>query len=274
MLPNFLYIGAAKSGSTWISEILRAHPRCYVPAVKDIYYFDRHYQRGLGWYASYFAAAQAGHIAIGEFSHNYILSALAADRIQRDLPDIKLLASVRNPVQRAFSGYLMWLRDGSHSGTFQEALHERPVILDMGLYFKHLSDYYARFASDQIKVLVHDDLSANPAAYAREIFDFLGLPFVASIDYQRKVLPASRARNVRFARLVKAVAWQLREYGVLRPIGVAKRSPLMNLLYQPLEGAGRPRIPEQAAKWLRDYYRDDVARLSTLLGRDLSHWVA
>ena len=70
--PTFLYIGAARAGSSWMYEILREHPDVFVPLAKDIYFFDKHYDRGLQWYRSFFASA-GGRRAIGELSHDYYL---------------------------------------------------------------------------------------------------------------------------------------------------------------------------------------------------------
>ena len=91
MKPNFLFIGPDKSGSTWLYEILRQHPECYVPPIKDIYYFDKHYERGLNWYLSFFKHAELTHKAIGELSHDYLFSKTATDRIANDFPNIKMI---------------------------------------------------------------------------------------------------------------------------------------------------------------------------------------
>ena len=85
-LPTFLFVGADKCGSTWLFKVLQQHPQCFVPAAKDIYFFDRYYGRGLQWYASFFSSAPRSARAIGELSHDYLYSEQAAERIASTLP--------------------------------------------------------------------------------------------------------------------------------------------------------------------------------------------
>ena len=84
MKPNFLFIGPDKTGSSWLYQILRGHPECHVPELKDIYFFDRFYARGLDWYLSLFDSAAPGARAVGELSHDYLFSPAAAERIAKE----------------------------------------------------------------------------------------------------------------------------------------------------------------------------------------------
>src|SRR3990170_2760008 len=70
--PNFLYIGASRAGSTWVYRILNRHPQVFLPQAKGLYYFDKEYTRGIGWYEKFFEGANSQHIAIGEITHDYI----------------------------------------------------------------------------------------------------------------------------------------------------------------------------------------------------------
>jgi len=110
--PDFLYIGPDKSGSTWLYSILNAHPQCFVPVLKDIYFFDRYYDKGWNWYSAFFEQTPKNVNVRGELSHDYLFSKLAAERIKSDLPSIKLLSILRNPVDRAYSHYLYLLTTG------------------------------------------------------------------------------------------------------------------------------------------------------------------
>ena len=130
MKPTFLFIGPDKTGSTWLYEVLRQHAACYVPPVKDIYFFDRHYERGLDWYLSFFEPAPAGSLAAGELSHDYLFSPQAADRIARDLPNVRLLTSLRDPAERTFSHYLYMIRSGRTRLDFAAALEQFPELVD------------------------------------------------------------------------------------------------------------------------------------------------
>src|SRR5262249_315268 len=143
--PNFLFIGADKSGSTWLFHVLRQHPGCFVPPAKDIYYFDRHYARGPRWYASFFEPPNAA-TAVGGLADDFLFSEVAAERIHRDLPGVKLIAFLRHPVERTFSEYLYLVRSGLAGGrTFREVADLHPELLDHSRYARHLPAYLDRF---------------------------------------------------------------------------------------------------------------------------------
>ena len=112
MEPNFLYIGPDKSGSTWMYNILSQHPECYVPTIKDIYFFDQFYYKGIDWYLSFFKDASHNYKAVGELSHDYLYSKKAAERIFFHYPKVKLITCLRNPIDRTFSNYLFLIRNG------------------------------------------------------------------------------------------------------------------------------------------------------------------
>ncbi|MGB8698832.1 MAG: sulfotransferase domain-containing protein, partial [Thermosynechococcaceae cyanobacterium] len=181
--PNFLFIGPDKTGSSWMYEIFRQHPQCYVSECKDIYFFDRYYDRGLNWYFSHFRKANSDVIAIGELSHDYLFSPLAAKRIHVDLPNVKLISCLRNPIDRTFSHYLYLIRCGLTKLSFKEAIQTIPELIEHSLYYKHLSVYFSLFESSRIKILDFSDLQADSKVFAKEIFDYLNLSLLESIDY-------------------------------------------------------------------------------------------
>ncbi|NJN06078.1 MAG: hypothetical protein HC814_06545, partial [Rhodobacteraceae bacterium] len=144
-LPNFLYIGASKAGSTWIFEALKAHPEVFVPPAKDLYYFSRYYDRGIDWYESFFTAARPEHGAIGELSISYLIRDKALARIGRDLPDARILISLRNPIGRAWSAYTFMRRNNGVSVPFREAIDQKiPFLTETGHYARHLDNVDAR----------------------------------------------------------------------------------------------------------------------------------
>lgn len=272
MRPDFLFIGPDKTGSSWLHAVLRQHPDCFVPAAKDIYFFDRYYDRGLDWYLRHFRDAPAAARAVGELSHDYLFSAEAAARIRHDLPQARLLTSLRHPVERSFSQYLFMLRNGITTVPFEQAIEEIPAILDNSRYARHLSGYYALFPRAQIKVLFFDKLQADPDGFARETFDFLGLSMIEGLDYRQQVLPASRARNRWIAHLTHVLAWRARDLGLGALVGKVKQSWVRDLLFRPYAAAERPRLAAATRARLTDRFAADVCRLEELVGVDLAHW--
>jgi len=273
VLPNFLYVGPDKSGSTWMYEMLRQHPECHVPRVKDIYFFDRYYHRGLDWYASFFRDAPPGARAIGELSHDYLFSDEAADRIRHDLPGVRLLVSLRNPGDRSFSQFLYMLRSGMTEGPFAEAVRRYPEIIDNSLYHKHLVRYWERFGTDRLRVFLFDDLVADPRAFAHDLFGYLGLSTDVEMDFSRRVLPASRARSRLAARAAKEGANLARRLGLAELVGAVKGSPVVRWLYAPYGAGERPTLPSGDRTRMLEAFRPDLERLQEAIGRDLGHWM-
>jgi len=271
--PTFLFIGPDKSGSTWLYEVLRQHAQCFVPPVKDIYFFDRYYERGLDWYFRFFEAAPPGTLAAGELSHDYLFSSAAAERIAQDLPGVKLITSLRDPAERTFSHYLYMIRSGRTRLDFAAALDRFPELIENSRYHRHLSEYMRRFERDQILVLFFEDLRASAEDFAQRVFDFLGLPFSEEIDYGQRVLPASRPRSFALARTFKGGAQLARSLGLARLVGIVKRGPVAGLAYVPYGEDEKPRLDPEMRARLVETLREDIERLADMLGADLSPWL-
>jgi len=274
-MPDFLYLGAAKSASTWMFRSLKAHPQVFVPPAKEIFYFDRQYHRGLKWYQSFFAAEGAANRRIGDISTSYFYSDAAAERIRATLPGAKLFACVRNPILRAWSSYLFKRRNAKTSADFATALADDPAMCRLGLYSEHIVRYRNLFPAERLKVFVYDDLKQDPVQFGRELYSFLDVDptFVNPFAHQR-VLAASRPRSTAAAALAKRAARWARKLGFANFVGRVKSSRVVTgALFVPLEEASRERIPREAWDRLADYFAEDVDRVSKLLGRDLSHWL-
>jgi len=218
LLPDFIVFGAAKSGTTSLYGALVDHP-CIEPCLsedaqfantKEVRFFDYNYSRGRDWYRSHFPlersrqAFEAEHarpFLTGEGSPTYISNLWAADRIRRMLPDVKLIAVLRNPVDRAYSHFRFSRRAGHEEcATFAEALaledqRLRPELAHMtadptynslkygswsylarGRYAEQLERWLARFPREQFLFLKAEELAANPHQTVEIAYEFLGLP--------------------------------------------------------------------------------------------------
>lgn len=272
MKPDFLFVGPDKTGSTWMYEILRRHPECYVPEVKDIYFFDRHYDRGMEWYLSFFADAPASARAVGELCHDYLFSEAAPRRIARDLPGVKILTCLRDPAERSFSHYLYMIRSGRTQLPFRRALDRYPELLENSRYHRHLSRYYDRMPAERIHVLWFRRLKEDARAFARDLFRCLGLTFVEDLPYDQRFLPASRPRFPLLALLMKKGADLARRLGLTRLVGRVKRHPAASALYEPY-GEEKPTLTLAGRRRVVEELRDDVRRLEALLDVELDGWL-
>jgi hypothetical protein len=273
-LPTFLFIGADKSGSTWLFRALRRHPQCFVPAAKDIYFFDRFYERGLDWYASFFDAATEAAVAVGELSHDYLYSDQAAQRIAADLPDARLVVFLRHPVERTFSEHLYRVRSGLSNTDVREALTADPEPIDHSRYARYLPSYLGRFSREQIGVFLHDALVRDPRGFARSVFDFLGIRDVNGVEYGERVLAAARPRSRILARGARTAATLTREAGFPNLVGRVKSGRITSLLYAPFREDDRPRLDDADRRWLHEQLDPDLTTLEEMLGWSLSQWRA
>jgi hypothetical protein len=296
MLPDFLVIGAGRSGTTSLYEYLRQHPEVFMSPVKEPNYFafaDGHPpERGPGavWlrrtsvttlaeYEALFAGA-GGARAIGEASPRYLRTPEAPARIRGLLPDVRLVAILRNPVERAYAAYLGLRRDGlDPAPTFEDALDDvdrrlragwaRAGLVEAGLYHRHLSRYYERFPPERIRVYLHEDLRADPAGLVRDLLSFLGVDPGFVPDTSRVHGRTGVVRN-RALRAMWTRSWRAREaLGPVVPRRVrdgVRRRVLRDLERPPLDPATRARLVR--------VFRPDVLALEELIGRDLSAWLA
>jgi hypothetical protein len=267
-LPDFLVIGALKAGTTYLDELLRDHPELCLPAtVKEVEFFTRHYDRGPAWYARLFAACDSRRA--GEVSPQYLADRRCPARIHDLMPEARLLVSLRDPVQRAYSQYKHWVQVSRYGGDFEQYLADHPGAIEEGRYFALLSRYLELFPAQQLHMMMFEDLVSQPAQVMKGVFDFLGVD-------ARHTPPPLGAANVstrpRFHRSYvgakRASRWLYDRRGGGQIVGWAKRTGAARLFGEKKAGAFAPLSPGTAAR-LGDVYREDVAMLSKLLDRDL-----
>ena len=185
-LPDFLVIGAQKSGTTTLADRLAAHPDVYLPA-REVHYFSHRYDRGPDWYRRALAGAPPGAL-LGEKSPSYLTDADAPARIAAALADVRLIAVLRDPVDRAYSHYWHNRRLAKEHLSFAEAVAAEPTraagasaihrarygYLEGGHYAAHLSRFDGPF-DDRLLVLVFEDLCSDQDAVVGEARRFLEL---------------------------------------------------------------------------------------------------
>jgi hypothetical protein len=235
-LPNFLYVGPDKAGSSWVHEMLLKHPDVFLTPAKDLYYFDRYYDRGLEWYSSQFEDARDEKI-VGEVCQDYLFHPEAAARIRSTLGPVKVMVSLRDPVERAWSSYLYMRKHGIGPDTFGEALRTRPELLEHGRYATGLDRFLELFPREHVHVALFDDLVADPQSFIDGVTDFLEVAPLPLTEKDREArLPAAKARSVLLASAARRSADWVREHDGALLVGKVKRSPLVQrTLYRPLD---------------------------------------
>ncbi len=272
-LPTFLFIGADRCGSKWLHNIFLHHPDVFVPEIADPYFFDRQYHRGLEWYANLFKDAPGGAKAIGELSHDYLHSVETARRIHEHLPDVKIIATLRHPAERSFSSYQAACDAGVIRGSFEDALNEHHHLVHNSRYHQNLTPFFELFDRSNIKIMLYDQLMSDPRGYAREIFDFIGVPFVDGLDYDVIFNPLSSSRASVGGAIAKHVARGLRKVGLVEVLGWAKRrSGVRAIFYKDYSAEQRPTVSPATRRRLVEKFGDEINSLEMLIRRDLAAW--
>jgi hypothetical protein len=178
VLPNFLVIGAAKSGTTSLAHYLRTHPQAYMPRFEPHYFTaERRWRLGRAWYENQFREAGSA-VAVGEKSASYSRHPLyqgVPGRIAALLPDVRIVYLVRHPLHRMRSEYLHRLLNGKEARPLDEAVQADPSYLDTSRYALQIDRYLEHFASEQLLVLTAEQLRHARRASLDRVQEFLGL---------------------------------------------------------------------------------------------------
>lgn len=285
-LPTFIVIGVAKAGTTSLYRYLDQHPQVFMYPEKGTNYFGYEDARDWRWddegeppllrnfhvrtfeeYEAAFSGA-TNELAIGEVSPQYFRCPTAAQRIQERLPDVKLIANLRNPAERAFSGFLMRTRRGERVGSPEKELSAESSHVREGFYYRRMKRFYDAFPREQIKVYVFEEFKRDPGHVMRDLHGFIGVDPDFEPDtaprYNPANLPRSRSLNKLFyhptvIRTAKAIVPS-------RMQGAAKGVRKLNL-------SAPPKLSSDLRAQLLELYRDDIVRLEGLLERDLSVWL-
>lgn len=273
-LPNFLYIGPGKTGSTWIFKALDAHPEVFVPPAKELYFFSHHFDKGYAWYSGFFDEAGKNIKAIGELTPGYLYSKEVAERIAAGLPGVKLFVCLRNPIERSFSAYLFKKRNGIAEADFFSTMEKFPEILERSKYTESIKIYSDLFGPDNFKVFLHDDLKQDAFSFSRDIYRFLEVDskFIFK-DAEKKILPASQPRSSILATAVYKASRVAHDLGWIKLIGIVRNSFISKLLYRPVSNRRKERLTDEEKEQLVEFFSADVNELEKLLNRDLHHWL-
>ncbi len=275
-LPTFIVIGSGRSGTTWIYEALREHPEVATArGTKETLFFDWEFYRGLDWYSSFFEGCDS-YLAVGEVSNAYIYNPLVPARIKSVLPDVALIACLRNPLERIASVYLYRRRVGTVSCAFDRAVGRYSDLVLNNFYWTQLQWFLSIFDKNQLKILFYDDLKRDPAMFARSLYDAVQVStdFEPSILH-KKVNPATDARNPFVGRLSSMVATGLRATGLHSLLDDIKRNSfLRSLLLKEIPSSDTtPVIIPELQRELVDIFRPEIEGVARFSGRDLSHWL-
>jgi hypothetical protein len=272
ILPNFLGVGSFRCGTTWIYECLKEHPDVFVPPDrKEVHFFDWNYSKDIEWYRKWFEE-RASESAVGEFSPSYLFHQKAPMRIARHLPDVKLIASLRDPVDRAYSNYWNLRSTGAITCSFAEARRYHDWLVEPGLYYRHLKRYLDLFPRENLLVLIFDDLESEPASFIRGVYNFLDVDtkFVPT-TVNEKSNPARKRRGLWLINIMAYSKILLRKVGLDVIVETVKKTGIRQFIYKqdPQLRAKYPEMSPETRKMWVDIFLEENQKLSDWLGRDL-----
>ena len=295
-VPMLIVIGAARSGTTALYEHLRQHPQIFLSSSKEANYFAFEGEpldyRGPGadfvnnstptWdaYLKLFVDAPSDAV-IGDISPLYLYAPKAAERIRARIPDARLVAILRNPIEQAFSHY-QYARGRMIEplDSFDAALDAEPERLrdhwqplfqysDFPRYAEQIRRYQAQFPPEQLKIFLYEDYRSDPQRVLREIFEFVGVDVSFVRRLHKEVNPGGDPRS----RLLQAIIMRPNLLGSIAsfflPLPVRRRIrdriSRLNLARTELSPTARARLLAKL--------RPDIMELQKMLGRDLSGWL-
>ena len=267
--PDFIGIGAQKSGTSWVARVLASHTSISVPA-KEVHFFDQYWDRGQDWYRDRFRS-QPGTL-VGEFTPKYMYLPECCNRIADTCPGVRLVCILRNPVDRAISSYRMMRQRLGESRSFAECLAATPDLTDRGRYFEQLQPYFSTFGEDRLLVLLFEEVAAEPSRLASQLGSFLGVDPAGFVLNQDRS-PSNEPRLPRLRKLMTGTSHALRQRGL---DGVANT---LSRVFGPaarrvLETQSRIRVEVENGirAGIRSELDADKCRLEQLLGRPTGWW--
>lgn len=292
-MPNFLIIGAEKSGTSSLFDYLGQHPDVYTSPLKEPSFFAYEgipahtlpfrmpVRTDLESYQALFAGVTTER-AIGEASVHYLTSPVAAERIRRRLPDVRLIAILRDPVERAYSSFMQRQRAGLETrrsfraaveadrGRSHTARDAQPRYLAGGRYHRLLLPYLAAFGREQLRIYLYEDLRDRPLQTLADAYGFLGVDARFRPDISVRHNVASRPVSLRMQRVLARPPASLSAI-VRATSSFAVRASLSRRL-QRMNSVVPPGLDPGLRTWLLPEFLDDIGQLEELLGRDLSAW--
>jgi len=285
-LPDFIIIGAAKSGTTTLYKYLCKHPQVYMGPGKEpaFFAFDENYSQGIEWYTSLFSAAQPNQIC-GEASTDYTKYPQFPEtpaRIAQTLPQVKMIYIMRNPVERAYSYYIQITRGQKIQETFEEQIKRTSICLDASFYMMQIERYLQFFPRASFLFLLMEELIDNPAATMEKVCTFIGVETQINLTEEGKI--TANSRNNWFEKNIRAkITAPLKAIPGVKQVAYLLPQESRNWVYNKLlkgslygnaikkQYLPPPMLPE-TRQMLLEKFKQPNEKLAEFLGRDLSHW--
>lgn len=274
---DFICIGAQKSATSWLHNVLSEHPDIVTSTPKELNFFTANYDRGAAWYESFFTTRVSGQVC-GESSPTYFFSADAPVRAKHYNPDFRIIVVLRDPIARAFSNHLHEIRKQhiAPDTTFENAMARNPTYIAQSQYRANLERWLACFDRRQMLVLLAEDIANDPQRAYQAV--------CAHLDVGQDVQPDAigerhhQSHANKSAKIQSVLRWcgdRARSAGMGHMVKRVKSLPviakMLSFNKRDLTTAV-PRPLAQTRQELIAIFRDDVTFVADFLGRDSLPW--
>lgn len=286
---DFIGIGAAKSGTTWLADQLRSHQNVFIPEKKELVYFNDYLRllpgtqnpdrsKSLEWYHAFFKESAAGQLN-GEISVEYLLDKGAPKNIYNYNPNAKILVILRKHPDQLFSLYqYMSSRGVFHFKDFETAIEKRSDLF-MNYYFADFIERYLQiFPKKQVGIYFFDDIIQQPEQLFSELCEFLEIPNQTPESLHQKSNKTKEARVPIVNHVIQKTRHFITANGLEFIIPVLKKTGIISLgsyirdSLNVQEQTVKPKLSESTREKLKQHYQQDVLKLEQLSGRRLDSW--
>ncbi len=262
-----------KSGSTFFHHLLAQHPEICLGRMSEIHFYTINFEKGFGWYTSQFE--HCNNKILFDISPKYFMTGEeAAPRLKQYVSNPKFSIILRNPVDYVFSHYRMHYNQGfflkyhcqkfKRNPSFDELLERFPEYLERGKYYQLFSKWLLYFDLSKFKILIFEEFIKNTKLFMNEIFDFFQINRIELKD----VRETSKNKALRNPSFYKIKRFLIKREKIKNKL---KNSQILNKIYDSFLTKSS-KIPENHKIKLQEYYKDDIKKLSQLLGIDLQNW--
>lgn len=294
-LPNAYLIGVQKAGTSSLFDWLSQHPDIFGPqGMKDFHFFsnNEHWRKGLKFYRDFFKKHKNEKIIMAG-GVNLIYFTDCFKRIKKVSPEAKMLLVIRNPIDRAFSGYnhAVFTKQETEATSFEEAIklektrklkaYQQKSYLTYvghGFYYKQIKEFAKYFPLKRLHIILFEDLKNNPQKVVREVFEFLGV----NPDFKPNFKVVNKTGEVRF-KWINRLMYELEGFRKVvfslpiidSIISADRRAIIRRALkdWNTRDFRSKPKVKKETRKALAQVYKKDVKSLEKLVNRDLSHYL-
>ena len=305
-LPNFIIVGPGKSGTQTLTSQMREHPQISMPIGEPHFWNnDRRFRLGLDFYKSLFPKNDSpnNHVIIGEKTPSYASSAIAAKRIHKAIPDVKLIWTLRDPVKRTYSAYWHSVCNGSQKKPVHEVLNKRALqqrTFKVILLSESIKNYLKYFDKSQMRFVLFEHYIKDQVEVVQDLYDFVGvdptyIPFKTKkgkLSYNHDwgvnwllydVLGVKKGvtrlpRSIHLQWFMRSILEKIKamiapEYDTEAFLKIKATYHHLTMLLKRNE-YGYPEMPEYIRRDLTDFYRPYNLELQELLEIDLEkYWM-